>query len=207
MPSTSHVTPTHFAPLDCLKHTCTCVVYSLVFIFILNSLSVCPVTAHACLCFVELTKGEAQKVLFALDWLWRMLLFVVLPFPPQKKASRLSSDSSSRYKRRRETVILTTYLWPSLQLSLKHISWVFLADKDGPDKKKMKKEGGGKKSQANLLFGYPLSERKQMALLMQMTANSPGKCVCMCLCVWVRACMYFKFNVCPLNSTALLLRE
>lgn len=47
-------------------------------------------------------------------------------------------------------------------------------DKDGPDKKKMKKEAGGKKSQApNLLFGYPLSERKQMALLMQMTANSP----------------------------------
>ncbi|XP_068459312.1 ankyrin repeat domain-containing protein 12 isoform X2 [Clinocottus analis] len=47
-------------------------------------------------------------------------------------------------------------------------------DKDRPDKKKMKKESGGKKSQApNLLFGYPLSERKQMALLMQMTANSP----------------------------------
>ncbi|XP_072220009.1 ankyrin repeat domain-containing protein 12 isoform X1 [Leuresthes tenuis] len=48
------------------------------------------------------------------------------------------------------------------------------ADKDGPDKKKVKKEAGSKKSQApNLLFGYPLSERKQMALLMQMTANSP----------------------------------
>ncbi|KAK2822687.1 hypothetical protein Q5P01_022752 [Channa striata] len=48
------------------------------------------------------------------------------------------------------------------------------ADKDGPDKKKVKKETGSKKSQApNLLFGYPLSERKQMALLMQMTANSP----------------------------------
>ncbi|XP_054624792.1 ankyrin repeat domain-containing protein 12 isoform X2 [Dunckerocampus dactyliophorus] len=47
-------------------------------------------------------------------------------------------------------------------------------DKDGPDKKKVKKEVGGKKAQApNLLFGYPLSERKQMALLMQMTANSP----------------------------------
>ncbi|XP_061694570.1 ankyrin repeat domain-containing protein 12 isoform X2 [Syngnathoides biaculeatus] len=47
-------------------------------------------------------------------------------------------------------------------------------DKDGPDKKKVKREPGGKKSQApNLLFGYPLSERKQMALLMQMTANSP----------------------------------
>ncbi|KAM6948366.1 ankyrin repeat domain-containing protein 12 [Aplochiton taeniatus] len=47
------------------------------------------------------------------------------------------------------------------------------ADKDGPDKKKVKKESGGKKSGSNLLFGYPLSERKQMALLMQMTANSP----------------------------------
>uniref|UniRef100_A0A8C3B687 Ankyrin repeat domain 12 n=1 Tax=Cyclopterus lumpus TaxID=8103 RepID=A0A8C3B687_CYCLU len=48
------------------------------------------------------------------------------------------------------------------------------AEKDGPEKKKVKKESGGKKSQApNLLFGYPLSERKQMALLMQMTANSP----------------------------------
>ncbi|XP_053293526.1 ankyrin repeat domain-containing protein 12 isoform X2 [Pleuronectes platessa] len=45
-------------------------------------------------------------------------------------------------------------------------------DKDGPDKKKVKKEAGGKKA-PNLLFGYPLSERKQMALLMQMTANSP----------------------------------
>ncbi|KAM9323607.1 ankyrin repeat domain-containing protein 12 isoform 2-T3 [Pholidichthys leucotaenia] len=47
-------------------------------------------------------------------------------------------------------------------------------DRDGPEKKKVKKEAGGKKFQAsNLLFGYPLSERKQMALLMQMTANSP----------------------------------
>ncbi|KAI5616475.1 ankyrin repeat domain-containing protein 12 isoform X1, partial [Silurus asotus] len=50
------------------------------------------------------------------------------------------------------------------------------ADKDGPDKKRVKKESGGKKSTpVNILFGYPLSERKQMALLMQMTArdNSP----------------------------------
>lgn len=58
------------------------------------------------------------------------------------------------------------------------ISLGFVADKDGPEKKKVKKEAGGKKSQANLLFGYPLSERKQMALLMQMTANSPGLCGC-----------------------------
>ncbi|XP_055059568.2 ankyrin repeat domain-containing protein 12 isoform X1 [Misgurnus anguillicaudatus] len=50
------------------------------------------------------------------------------------------------------------------------------ADKDGPDKKKVKKESCTKKSTpVNILFGYPLSERKQMALLMQMTArdNSP----------------------------------
>ncbi|KAJ8011068.1 hypothetical protein DPEC_G00054350 [Dallia pectoralis] len=53
---------------------------------------------------------------------------------------------------------------------------MYSADKDGPDKKKTKKESGGsKKAPVNLLFGYPLSERKQMALLMQMTArdNSP----------------------------------
>uniref|UniRef100_A0A8C5QEZ5 Ankyrin repeat domain 12 n=1 Tax=Leptobrachium leishanense TaxID=445787 RepID=A0A8C5QEZ5_9ANUR len=49
-------------------------------------------------------------------------------------------------------------------------------EKEGPEKKKMKKESGSKKSTpVNILFGYPLSERKQMALLMQMTArdNSP----------------------------------
>ncbi|XP_074800733.1 ankyrin repeat domain-containing protein 12 isoform X3 [Natator depressus] len=49
-------------------------------------------------------------------------------------------------------------------------------EKEGPEKKKMKKEAGSKKSTpVSILFGYPLSERKQMALLMQMTArdNSP----------------------------------
>ncbi|XP_006008405.1 ankyrin repeat domain-containing protein 12 isoform X2 [Latimeria chalumnae] len=49
-------------------------------------------------------------------------------------------------------------------------------EKEGPEKKKMKKESGNKKSApVSILFGYPLSERKQMALLMQMTArdNSP----------------------------------
>ncbi|XP_075389140.1 ankyrin repeat domain-containing protein 12 isoform X2 [Tenrec ecaudatus] len=50
------------------------------------------------------------------------------------------------------------------------------SEKEGPEKKKTKKEAGTKKSTpVNILFGYPLSERKQMALLMQMTArdNSP----------------------------------
>lgn len=50
-------------------------------------------------------------------------------------------------------------------------------EKEGPEKKKMKKDAANKKSTpVSILFGYPLSERKQMALLMQMTArdNSPG---------------------------------
>ncbi|XP_037661839.1 ankyrin repeat domain-containing protein 12 isoform X2 [Choloepus didactylus] len=49
-------------------------------------------------------------------------------------------------------------------------------EKEGPEKKKTKKEAASKKSTpVSILFGYPLSERKQMALLMQMTArdNSP----------------------------------
>ncbi|KAM9225076.1 ankyrin repeat domain-containing protein 12 isoform 2-T3 [Dugong dugon] len=49
-------------------------------------------------------------------------------------------------------------------------------EKEGPEKKKTKKEAGNKKpAPVGILFGYPLSERKQMALLMQMTArdNSP----------------------------------
>ncbi|XP_042319029.1 ankyrin repeat domain-containing protein 12 isoform X2 [Sceloporus undulatus] len=49
-------------------------------------------------------------------------------------------------------------------------------EKEVPEKKKMKKEAGSKKAApVSILFGYPLSERKQMALLMQMTArdNSP----------------------------------
>uniref|UniRef100_A0A670IDU9 Uncharacterized protein n=1 Tax=Podarcis muralis TaxID=64176 RepID=A0A670IDU9_PODMU len=50
-------------------------------------------------------------------------------------------------------------------------------EKEVPEKKKMKKETGNKKAApVSILFGYPLSERKQMALLMQMTArdNSSG---------------------------------
>ncbi|XP_068955754.1 ankyrin repeat domain-containing protein 12 isoform X1 [Petaurus breviceps papuanus] len=50
------------------------------------------------------------------------------------------------------------------------------SEKEGPEKKKTKKESGSKKSTpVSILFGYPLSERKQMALVMQMTArdNSP----------------------------------
>lgn len=60
------------------------------------------------------------------------------------------------------------------------------AEKQGPERKRVKKEPATRK--AGLLFGmglsgiragYPLSERQQVALLMQMTAeesaNSPGE--------------------------------
>lgn len=56
-----------------------------------------------------------------------------------------------------------------------------ITEKEVPEKKKMKKEAGNKKAApVSILFGYPLSERKQMALLMQMTArdNSPGNTKC-----------------------------
>ncbi|XP_067834471.1 ankyrin repeat domain-containing protein 12 isoform X2 [Heptranchias perlo] len=52
------------------------------------------------------------------------------------------------------------------------------SEKEGPEKKKMKKEPGSKKSVpvckatlGGILIGYPLSERQQMALVMQMTAR------------------------------------
>lgn len=57
------------------------------------------------------------------------------------------------------------------------MSLLVFPEKEVPEKKKMKKEAGNKKTApVSILFGYPLSERKQMALLMQMTArdNSPG---------------------------------
>lgn len=69
---------------------------------------------------------------------------------------------------------------PPLPLSFRH------AEKQGPERKRVKKEPVTRK--AGLLFGmglsgiragYPLSERQQVALLMQMTAeesaNSPGE--------------------------------
>lgn len=70
-----------------------------------------------------------------------------------------------------------------------------LAEKQGPERKRIKKEPATRKP--GLLFGmglsgiragYPLSERQQVALLMQMTAeesaNSPGEIQRV---VWLRA--------------------
>lgn len=125
-------------------------------------------------------------MLFAPDWLKRMLSFYLSLFKPH--ACHLFLHVLNRYKGRRkkkqhhhaDDVAVrnkTCQIFVCLFVSVAFSGSV--VDKDGPDKKKVKKETGGKKSQApNLLFGYPLSERKQMALLMQMTANSPGLYAC-----------------------------
>lgn len=70
-------------------------------------------------------------------------------------------------------LLLSTYI----HLFKVLMCFIIISEKEGPEKKKTKKEAGNKKSTpVSILFGYPLSERKQMALLMQMTArdNSPG---------------------------------
>uniref|UniRef100_A0A8C0LIV3 Ankyrin repeat domain 12 n=1 Tax=Canis lupus dingo TaxID=286419 RepID=A0A8C0LIV3_CANLU len=80
-------------------------------------------------------------------------------------------------------------------------------EKEGPEKKKTKKEAGNKKSTpVSILFGYPLSERKQMALLMQMTArdNSPGDTVIeiMCILSFLQTLyLYLNINYFKLSTT------
>ncbi|XP_070988457.1 ankyrin repeat domain-containing protein 12-like isoform X1 [Oncorhynchus clarkii lewisi] len=96
----------------------------------------------------------------------RKLSFTVSP--PRNKERESDTDESDPGQ--------STESWGESEGRLVTPCRMCLADKDGPDKKKVKKESGGsKKAPVNLLFGYPLSERKQMALLMQMTArdNSP----------------------------------
>ncbi|XP_069813870.1 ankyrin repeat domain-containing protein 12 isoform X2 [Dendropsophus ebraccatus] len=89
-----------------------------------------------------------------------------LPFtisPPREEERESDTDSEAGH---------TSENWGE-RLTPPHSTYT---EKEGPEKKKMKKESASKKSTpVNILFGYPLSERKQMALLMQMTArdNSP----------------------------------
>lgn len=67
------------------------------------------------------------------------------------------------------------------------VSCVFI-EKPGPERKRIKKEPNTRKAglpfgmgMPGMRVGYPLSERQQVALLMQMTAeesvNSPGACL------------------------------
>ncbi|XP_058532896.1 ankyrin repeat domain-containing protein 12 isoform X2 [Ochotona princeps] len=91
----------------------------------------------------------------------RKLPFTVSPSRNEERDSDTDSDPGH-----------TSENWGERLIS----SYRTYSEKEGPEKKKTKKEAGNKKSTpVSILFGYPLSERKQMALLMQMTArdNSP----------------------------------
>ncbi|XP_045430673.1 ankyrin repeat domain-containing protein 12 isoform X5 [Pipistrellus kuhlii] len=91
----------------------------------------------------------------------RKLPFTISPSRNEERDSDTDSDPGH-----------TSENWGERLIS----SYRTYSEKEGPEKKKTKKEAGNKKSApVSILFGYPLSERKQMALLMQMTArdNSP----------------------------------
>ncbi|XP_015419083.1 PREDICTED: ankyrin repeat domain-containing protein 12 isoform X4 [Myotis davidii] len=91
----------------------------------------------------------------------RKLPFTISPSRNEERDSDTDSDPGH-----------TSENWGERLIS----SYRTYSEKEGPEKKKTKKEAGNKKSTpVSILFGYPLSERKQMALLMQMTArdNSP----------------------------------
>ncbi|XP_020040491.1 ankyrin repeat domain-containing protein 12 isoform X3 [Castor canadensis] len=91
----------------------------------------------------------------------RKLPFTISPSRNEERESDTDSDPGH-----------TSENWGERLIS----SYRTYSEKEGPEKKKTKKEAGNKKSTpVSILFGYPLSERKQMALLMQMTArdNSP----------------------------------
>ncbi|XP_023610015.1 ankyrin repeat domain-containing protein 12 isoform X6 [Myotis lucifugus] len=91
----------------------------------------------------------------------RKLPFTISPSRNEERDSDTDSDPGH-----------TSENWGERLIS----SYRTFSEKEGPEKKKTKKEAGNKKSTpVSILFGYPLSERKQMALLMQMTArdNSP----------------------------------
>ncbi|XP_076405915.1 ankyrin repeat domain-containing protein 12 isoform X6 [Peromyscus maniculatus bairdii] len=91
----------------------------------------------------------------------RKLPFTISPSRNEERDSDTDSDPGH-----------TSENWGERLIS----SYRTYSEKEGPEKKKTKKEAGSKKSTpVSILFGYPLSERKQMALLMQMTArdNSP----------------------------------
>lgn len=77
---------------------------------------------------------------------------------------------------------------PPITINFASLLSLSLAEKPGPERKRIKKEPTNTRK-AGLPFGmgmpgiragYPLSERQQVALLMQMTAeesvNSPGAC-------------------------------
>lgn len=109
----------------------------------------------------KLDRNEVGKEMKEKSSMKRKLPFTISP--PREEERDSDTDSEAGH---------TSENWGERITS----SYSTNAEKEGPEKKKVKKESGNKKSTpVNILFGYPLSERKQMALLMQMTArdNSP----------------------------------
>ncbi|XP_052049456.1 ankyrin repeat domain-containing protein 12 isoform X1 [Apodemus sylvaticus] len=109
----------------------------------------------------KIDRGDLGKEMREKSCMKRKLPFTVSPSRNEERESDTDSDPGH-----------TSETWGERLIS----SYRTYSEKEGPEKKKTKKEAGTKKSTpVSILFGYPLSERKQMALLMQMTArdNSP----------------------------------
>ncbi|XP_030105279.1 ankyrin repeat domain-containing protein 12 isoform X5 [Mus musculus] len=109
----------------------------------------------------KIDRGDMGKEMREKPSMKRKLPFTVSPSRNEERDSDTDSDPGH-----------TSENWGERLIS----SYRTYSEKEGPEKKKTKKEAGTKKSTpVSILFGYPLSERKQMALLMQMTArdNSP----------------------------------
>ncbi|XP_029446863.1 ankyrin repeat domain-containing protein 12 isoform X2 [Rhinatrema bivittatum] len=105
----------------------------------------------------KLDRNDARKVMKEKSSMKRKLPFTISPSRNEEHDSDTDSDPGH-----------TSENWGERLLP----PYRTFSEREGPEKKKMKKEAGNKKSTpVSILFGYPLSERKQMALLMQMTAR------------------------------------
>ncbi|XP_078397160.1 ankyrin repeat domain-containing protein 12 isoform X2 [Cetorhinus maximus] len=111
----------------------------------------------------KIDRSELEKEVKEKTSMKRKLPFTVSPSRSEQRESDTDSDPGHSSETWGERLIppYRTY-----------------SEKEGPEKKKMKKEPGNKKSVpvckatlGGILIGYPLSERQQMALVMQMTAR------------------------------------
>ncbi|XP_054443341.1 ankyrin repeat domain-containing protein 12 isoform X2 [Pteronotus mesoamericanus] len=105
----------------------------------------------------KIDRSDVGKEMKEKSSMKRKLPFTISPSRNEERDSDTDSDPGH-----------TSENWGERLIS----SYRTYSEKEGPEKKKTKKETGNKKSTpVSILFGYPLSERKQMALLMQMTAR------------------------------------
>ncbi|XP_063509975.1 ankyrin repeat domain-containing protein 12 isoform X2 [Pongo pygmaeus] len=105
----------------------------------------------------KIERSDVSKEMKEKSSMKRKLPFTISPSRNEERDSDTDSDPGH-----------TSENWGERLIS----SYRTYSEKEGPEKKKTKKEAGNKKSTpVSILFGYPLSERKQMALLMQMTAR------------------------------------